>query len=578
MSNKTDLSKRSFLRFAAGSAASAAVLQTTASTPAAAQTPLTSPATTPWVQSLPVPNAVGGPAIPAVASGSGCEKALANFNGCTCPTGEPNNATHQALAGCAPMDAYEIDIRTIQHKWHPNLPASEMFGYGGTVPGPTFMAKYGRPFVVRFHNNMTAPTKGNFSIPQTAIHFHNLHSPAESDGYPDDYIPQGTYRDHHYVMYQAGKDTLREVNNTMWYHCHRHDFTSHNVYRGLAGFFLAFDELDSGDEKDSNPKALRLPSGYGKYDLPIVFQDPMFDAQGQLAFDPFNTDGIIGDKFAANGAIQPFLNVERRRYRFRFLVGSVSRVWQLHLSQADPKTDKPVKDIAWTAIANDGNLLPKAVSMPSLLTSPATRHDVVIDFSQFKKGDVLYIENRLEQVNGRGPTGTILPAGSGRVLKIIVGDLPAQPDSSLPVAVGRALRPAPPVPASSAKFTGTRRNFKFDRGNGQWTVNGIPVDLSKPSFTIPKNGGPEIWTLSGSGGWWHPIHIHFEEAIILTRDGKPTPFANEVNARKDVFLLRGSETIEIYYQGFRDFTGHYVMHCHNTVHEDHAMMLRWDIA
>jgi FtsP/CotA-like multicopper oxidase with cupredoxin domain len=134
------------------------------------------------------------------------------------------------------------------------------------------------------------------------------------------------------------------------------------------------------------------------------------------------------------------------------------------------------------------------------------------------------------------------------------------------------------VPASSAKFTGTRRNFKFDRNNGQWTINGIPVDTSKPSFTIPRNGGPEIWTISGSGGWWHPIHIHFEEGIILTRDGKPTPFANEVNCRKDVFLLRGSETIEIYYQGFRDFHGHYVMHCHNTVHEDHAMMLRWDIA
>jgi FtsP/CotA-like multicopper oxidase with cupredoxin domain len=28
---------------------------------------------------------------------------------------------------------------------------------------------------------------------------------------------------------------------------------------------------------------------------------------------------------------------------------------------------------------------------------------------------------------------------------------------------------------------------------------------------------------------------------------------------------------------FRDFPGKYVMHCHNTVHEDHAMMVRWDI-
>jgi hypothetical protein len=26
----------------------------------------------------------------------------------------------------------------------------------------------------------------------------------------------------------------------------------------------------------------------------------------------------------------------------------------------------------------------------------------------------------------------------------------------------------------------------------------------------------------------------------------------------------------------RDFLGHYVQHCHNTMHEDHAMLMRWD--
>ncbi|MNR39537.1 hypothetical protein D3C85_1577530 [compost metagenome] len=28
---------------------------------------------------------------------------------------------------------------------------------------------------------------------------------------------------------------------------------------------------------------------------------------------------------------------------------------------------------------------------------------------------------------------------------------------------------------------------------------------------------------------------------------------------------------------FRDYVGKYVMHCHNLIHEDHAMMARWDI-
>jgi FtsP/CotA-like multicopper oxidase with cupredoxin domain len=28
---------------------------------------------------------------------------------------------------------------------------------------------------------------------------------------------------------------------------------------------------------------------------------------------------------------------------------------------------------------------------------------------------------------------------------------------------------------------------------------------------------------------------------------------------------------------FRDFTGRYVMHCHNMLHEDHAMMIWFEI-
>jgi FtsP/CotA-like multicopper oxidase with cupredoxin domain len=28
---------------------------------------------------------------------------------------------------------------------------------------------------------------------------------------------------------------------------------------------------------------------------------------------------------------------------------------------------------------------------------------------------------------------------------------------------------------------------------------------------------------------------------------------------------------------FRDMKGRYVMHCHNVLHEDHAMMIRFDL-
>jgi FtsP/CotA-like multicopper oxidase with cupredoxin domain len=43
-----------------------------------------------------------------------------------------------------------------------------------------------------------------------------------------------------------------------------------------------------------------------------------------------------------------------------------------------------------------------------------------------------------------------------------------------------------------------------------------------------------------------------------------------------VARLQFSEQIELFFR-FRDFLGRYPLHCHNVVHEDHAMMLLWEI-
>jgi len=40
--------------------------------------------------------------------------------------------------------------------------------------------------------------------------------------------------------------------------------------------------------------------------------------------------------------------------------------------------------------------------------------------------------------------------------------------------------------------------------------------------------------------------------------------------------VNSSKTIEVAIR-FREFLGSFVEHCHNTQHEDHAMLLRWDI-
>ena len=62
-----------------------------------------------------------------------------------------------------------------------------------------------------------------------------------------------------------------------------------------------------------------------------------------------------------NGRIQPFLEVQKRRYRFRMLAGGPSRFYQVFLTNPD----NPAQSIPFWQIATDGNLLPRPVEVTS---------------------------------------------------------------------------------------------------------------------------------------------------------------------------------------------------------------------
>jgi FtsP/CotA-like multicopper oxidase with cupredoxin domain len=520
------------------------------------------PYTTPFIVPLPIPE------IKKPVSGLSPE-----------PTVDPGKdeagrMPHQALGRFPPQKFYYMKVEEKEHEFHPELPTQKIWGYDGITPGPTFVVKYGEPILVRVENALPRDHVG-FGTPEISTHLHNGHTPSESDGFPGDYYSEykcgstlsrpGKYKDHHYPNVRSNLDGFpggdsRLGLGTLWYHDHRMEFTSPNVYRGLAGFYLIFDELDSDDEEDMGAMgALGLPSGVGKYDIPLVFQDRRFDSGGYLFFDQFDPEGIVGDKFCVNGKVQPFFSVEQRKYRFRMLNGSSLRFYEFYLVHegADQKFQQ---------IGNDGNLLPAPVWTDRLRLGVAERGDLVVDFSKYPIGSKLYIVNKLEHLDGRGPTGRILNPGT-QIMRIDVDKAPAMPDRS---RVPNVLRP---LPAIDLKKSRPERRWDFGRLNNMWTVNDQLFDETKPAATI-KRGVEEIWTLRGKGSWSHPVHIHFEEMRILSRNGKP-PLPHEAG-RKDVFVLSPGEEVRILVC-FRDFVGKYVMHCHNTVHEDHHMMVRFDV-
>jgi len=487
-------------------------------------------------------------------------------------------------------DTYELRATAItDHEFHPDYVKQLAWNYVGKNEkdvNPTIHARYGRPVIVRLHNDLPANHRG-FGTPEISMHLHNLHAPSESDGFPGDYFSPtkvgptlggpGHWKDHFYPNVYAGYDEFpksaknpvggdyREALGTLWYHDHCLDFTAANAGRGMAGFYLLYDEIDSGDEHDPNPKALRLPSH--EYDYTLAFQDKRFGADTLQIHDQFDPEGTLGDKVTVNGLIEPVLKVASRKYRLRLLNAGPTRFYQFHLVKPNNAQQ------TFTHIANDGNLLRRSLfNRKNVKLSVAERADIVVDFSAYPLGTELYLVNRWEQTSTRGPKKIKRPGM--RVLKFIVDREPDEPDvSQVPTKLRRIRRPTAAELAAAPV-----RSWRFERKNGMWAINEKFMNVHSSAANMAK-GSFEIWELDNqSGGWSHPVHIHFEEGLILNRyvDDVEVHVPGYERGRKDVYRLGPNGKVRLFMR-FRDFPGKYVMHCHNMTHEDHAMMVRWDI-
>jgi FtsP/CotA-like multicopper oxidase with cupredoxin domain len=421
----------------------------------------------------------------------------------------------------------------------------------------------------------------------------------------------------------------RELQGTLWCHDHRFFFTAENVYKGNLAMVNMYSGRDRGyegtDLTDATSDAvnLRLPSGSQKswgntdFDINLVISDGATDAQGQYFFDIFTTDGFVGDLPLVNFTYAPYMDVLPRKYRFRLLNASMSRFIKLAL--ANSKGDK----VKFWFIANDGNLVEKPLLLTELDEQGiAERYDIVVDFSAFSVGERVLLVNLLQQTDGRKPDKAVSMAEalSGKNVDPVCGPLlefrivskVVSNDTGVDLYAGQGFAVDQSLVETSASgllrtltalipiIAPTRtRVVEFGRGGGDsraggkgactpdcsevvqdfpWIIkiNGQAahsMNANRVSLLIPKPGEVEHWTyVNGGGGWDHPIHLHFEEGITMNRGNDAIP-ATEKNVRKDVWRLRPAGQVTFQIQ-FGEYGGSYVNHCHNTVHEDFAMLMR----
>ena len=190
-----------------------------------------------------------------------------------------------------------------------------------------------------------------------------------------------------------------------------------------------------------------------EYDIPLAFYDcrlddgvtihkDIHDTQGEFpdAHNPsthpewwgktfykhFPNHGFVGDIFTVNGTAYPVLEVKRRKYRFRFLDASISRIYEFKLmsSTQAPKTSVSLgftdddlegqyripdgqQCMQFVQIASDGGLLPVPITRDSFELWPAKRREFIVDFTKYQdgtpttKGDVIYLTNVMKMPDGR---------------------------------------------------------------------------------------------------------------------------------------------------------------------------------
>ena len=422
--------------------------------------------------------------------------------------------------------------------------------------------------------------------------------------------------------------------STIWYHDHALGMTRLNVYAGPAGFYLirggpAGDDavIDSrfgtravlpGPAPTENDP---FPPDKSYYEIPIAIQDRSFNSDGSLFYPDSRVffDGIVhdyipegefspiwnpeffGNTIMVNGNTWPFLTVERRRYRFRFLDGCQSRFLILDFGG--------IPGVEVWQIGNEGGFLAAPVNLTAahgnrLLMALAERADVIVDFTNVPVGNYVLANVGPDEPFGGGIPDEDFdvadPGTTGQILQFRVVPAVGVDDSTPPQFL--QLPALTPLPAATV----TRQLALIEEASEGADEEGEEVEgpveallgtvaagvwterkWMDPVTENPATGATEVWEIYNTTADAHPMHVHeiaFEvvnrEGLILNAEGEvaePIQLDGTITAPepwetgfKDTVIAYPGQVTRI--KGRFAKPGQFVWHCHIVEHEDNEMM------
>jgi spore coat protein A len=315
--------------------------------------------------------------------------------------------------------------------------------------------------------------------------------------------------------------------------------------------------------------------------------DPGFIPDTDLS--PIWNPEFFGNTIVVNGRTWPFLQVEQRRYRLRFLNGCNSRFLVL-------KFDHHKVDV-WQ-IGTEAGFLPEPIHVNDhdldvgglggvVLMSLAERADLIVDFTDVKAGDSVFLLNLgPDEPFGGFPTPASDEDTTGQVMEFRVGPATSA-DTSTPPRFLQLPAITPLVGGTARPLALLERPSQFWDGPAEAELGtfdpstGTPTDLewAAPITENPAVGATEVWELYNFTEDAHPIHIHEIHFQVVDRqalgpdnlpDGLARPPEAWETGFKDTVISYPGEVTRV--RGRFEVEGLFVWHCHIVEHEDNEMM------
>jgi spore coat protein A len=464
----------------------------------------------------------------------------------------PDGYRSSALHGAVDAPYYRVRMKEISCKMHRDLPPSRMWSYGTGSAPVLFEARSGKGVLIDWWNelpvkhflSLDAPMQSMEAAPETrtVAHMHGARVPSISDGYPEDWFGPGKSK---LCFYPNQQDAT-----ALWVHDHAMGVSRMNVFGGLMGWYLLRDDAED---------KLGLPSG--KYELPLLIYDRSFDPHGQLYYPNPPDEGAwsqeyLGDAMVVNGKVQPYCEVEPRKYRLRIANTANSRFFSLSFSNGQ----------SFKVIGSDQGLLVAPIELSRLVLAPAERTDIVVDFSKYRGQNIVLASDTLQLIQFR------------------VSSVKVEDTSRVPPL----LRTIQRIPESQAICTREMTLNEFDSDYGEAMVMLLNRKRwAEPVTEIVKLDTTEIWSLINLTEDTHPIHLHMVRFQVLDRrnfsnydylsdaklrfTGPGMPPAPHEMGWKDVVQCPAGTVTRIIVP-FSGYIGKYLWHCHILEHEANDMM------